>query len=120
MISGDFFKDELPKAEVITMGNILHDHNEQKKKRLIKAAYDALPENGAFAAIESFIDDERKTNTAGLLTSLSMRVETGDGYNFTFADFQKMCREVGFSSFELMPLTEVIQAAVAYKGSKKQ
>src|SRR5262249_42381421 len=45
---GDFFKDPLPKADVITMGMILHDWNLEKKMHLIRAAYDALPPGGAF------------------------------------------------------------------------
>ena len=42
-VAGDFFKDDLPKADVITMGNILHDWNLEKKTVLIEKAYDALP-----------------------------------------------------------------------------
>ena len=41
--SGDFFDDPLPKADVITMGMILHDWNLEQKMHLIRAAYDALP-----------------------------------------------------------------------------
>src|SRR5262245_4987927 len=41
--SGDFFRDPLPKADLITMGMILHDWNLEKKMHLIRAAYDALP-----------------------------------------------------------------------------
>ena len=42
-VGGDFFADPLPKADVITMGMILHDWNLEKKKVLIRKAYDALP-----------------------------------------------------------------------------
>ena len=42
--NGDFFNDPFPKADVIVMGNILHDWSEEKKITLIKKAYDALPE----------------------------------------------------------------------------
>jgi len=49
---GDFFKDNFPKADIITMGNILHDWDEETKMMLIQKAYDALPEGGAFIAIE--------------------------------------------------------------------
>ena len=56
--SGDFLKDPLPKADVITMGMILHDWNLEKKKQLIRLAYEALPENGALVAIENLIDDD--------------------------------------------------------------
>ena len=45
----------LPKAEVITMGMILHDWNLEKKMHLIRAAYDALPPGGALVAIEALI-----------------------------------------------------------------
>lgn len=34
-VGGDFFKDDLPKADVVTMGNILHDWNLENKKILI-------------------------------------------------------------------------------------
>jgi hypothetical protein len=40
--SGDFFKDALPKADMATMGMILHDWNFEKKKHLIRSAYNAL------------------------------------------------------------------------------
>src|SRR5262249_17807068 len=63
--SGDFFKDPLPKADIIVMGMILHDWNLEKKKRLIRAAYEALPPGGAFVAIEALIDDERRQNIFG-------------------------------------------------------
>lgn len=43
--AGDFFRDPLPKADVITMGMILHDWNLEKKKHLIRAAYNALLQN---------------------------------------------------------------------------
>src|SRR5262249_38917199 len=49
--SGDFFLDPLPRADIITMGMILHDWNLEKKMQLIRAAYQALPEGGAFVAI---------------------------------------------------------------------
>src|SRR5687768_16414601 len=29
--NGDFFKDQFPKADIITMGNILHDWDEETK-----------------------------------------------------------------------------------------
>src|SRR5438552_4237564 len=41
--AGDFFRDPLPQADVITMGMILHDWNLEKKMHLIRSAYAALP-----------------------------------------------------------------------------
>jgi hypothetical protein len=115
VIAGDFFADELPKADVITMGNVLHDWNLETKKMLIKKAYAALPAGGAFIAIENLIDDARRENLFGLLMSLNMLIETGDGFDYTGENFREWCGEAGFTRFEVIPLAGPTSAAVAYK-----
>jgi hypothetical protein len=113
--SGDFFKDPLPKADVITMGMILHDWNLEKKMHLIRSAYDALPRGGALVAIEALIDDARRENVFGLLMSLNMLIEFGDAFDYSGADFRGWCSEVGFQRFEVMHLAGASSAAIAYK-----
>ena len=113
--SGDFFKDQLPKADLITMGMILHDWNFEKKMHLIRSAYDALPAGGALVAIEALIDDARRENVQGLLMSLNMLIEFGDAFDYSGADFRQWCREVGFTRFEIIHLAGPSSAAVAYK-----
>jgi O-methyltransferase domain len=115
VIPGDFFKDNFPEADVITMGNILHDWNLENKKLLIKKAYDTLPEGGAFIAIENLIDDARRENAFGLLMSLNMLIEFGDAFDYTSADFCEWCSEVGFKRFEFINLAGPASAAIAYK-----
>jgi predicted O-methyltransferase YrrM len=113
--AGDFFQDALPKADVITMGMILHDWNLEKKLKLIRAAYDALPSGGALIAVEALIDDARRENAFGLLMSLNMLIEFGDAFDYSAADFEKWCREVGFKRFEAIHLAGPSSAAIAYK-----
>ncbi|HSU27242.1 MAG TPA: methyltransferase [Chitinophagaceae bacterium] len=113
--SGDFFADSFPKADVITMGNILHDWDEEKKLLLMKKAFEALPKGGAFVAIESIIDDERKHNAFGMMMSLNMLIETGTGFDYSFADFNKWAKAVGFTSTSLIALAGPSSAAIAYK-----
>ena len=115
VIAGDFFKDSLPKADVITMGNILHDWNLENKKMLIRKAYEALPEEGALIAIENLIDDARRENVFGLLMSLNMLIEFGDAFDYTGANFREWCSEVGFKRFEFIHLAGPASAAIAYK-----
>jgi len=114
-VGGDFFTDPLPKADVITMGMILHDWNLEKKKGLIRKAYEALPEGGAFVVVEALIDDARRKNAFGLLMSLNMLIELGDAFDYSGADFAGWCREAGFRHFEVIPLAGPASAAVAYK-----
>lgn len=113
--SGDFLTDDLPKADVITMGNILHDWGTKEKKQLIRKAYDALPKGGALVVIENIIDDERRENAFGLMMSLNMLVETSDGFDYTAADFNVWAKEAGFYETVVMPLTGPSSAAIAIK-----
>jgi hypothetical protein len=112
---GDFFKDALPKADVIVMGHILHDWDLEQKRMLLKKAYDALPEGGALIVYEAMIDNDRRENAFGLLMSLNMLIETDAGFDFTGADCQGWMKDAGFSSSRIEPLTGPDSMAVAVK-----
>ena len=108
-LSGDFFKDDLPKADVVLMGHILHDWDLPTKKMLIRKAYDALPAGGALIVYDSIIDDDRSKNAFGLMMSLNMLLETPGGFDYTGADckgwmekpaFRHACRAVDRSGLD--------------------
>jgi precorrin-6B methylase 2 len=113
--SGDFFSDPFPVADVITMGNILHDWGTRDKKMLMRKAYDALPAGGQLVVIENIIDDERRENAFGLMMSLNMLIETPEGFDFTASDFNVWAKETGFDRTYLLPLTGPSSAVVAVK-----
>jgi precorrin-6B methylase 2 len=115
ILSGDFFTDEFPKADIITMGNILHDWGTKDKLMLIKKAYAALPEGGSLVVIENIIDNDRSQNVFGLLMSLNMLIETDEGFDFTASDFESWAKEVGFKEIRVMPLNGPASAVVAIK-----
>jgi hypothetical protein len=113
--AGDFFADPLPAADVITMGNILHDWDLDGKLHLIRRAHEALPAGGALIAIEDVIDDDRRENALGLMMSLNMLIEFGDAFDYTGEDFARWCTEIGSREIEIVPLTLPTSAAIAYK-----
>jgi hypothetical protein len=113
--AGDFFRDPLPRADVVTMGMILHDWNLEKKMALIRAAHTAVNDGGVYIAVEHLIDDARRENVFGLMMSLNMLIEFGDAFDFTAADFRRWCAEAGFARVETIALSDVATAAVAYK-----
>ena len=118
--SGDLLNDELPKADLVTMGNILHGLNEERKREVIQKVYNLLPQGGAFIAIENIIDEIVDvcfdySNTFGMLMSLNMLIENGDAFDYTMRDFTAWTKEAGFSRTELLPLAGPTSAAVAYK-----
>jgi len=63
---------------------------------LIRKAYEALPDGGAYIVYESIIDDDRSVNAFGLLMSLNMLVETPGGFDYTGADCAGWMKKAGF------------------------
>ena len=94
--AGNFFDDSMPKADVITMGHILHDWNLDEKKMLLRKAHEAIGPGGAVVVYDSVIDDDRSKNAFGLMMSLNMLIETPGGFDYTGADCMGWMREVGF------------------------
>ena len=78
--SGNFFKHDLPKADVVLMGHILHDWDLPTKKMLIQKAF-------------------------GLMMSLNMLIETPGGFDYTGADCKVWMKDVGFSAMRVEQLT---------------
>ncbi len=101
---GDFMRDELPRADVLVMGHILHDWDLPTKKALLAKAHRALPGGGALIVYDMIIDDDRRTNAAGLLMSLNMLIETKGGFDYTGAECMGWMREAGFRDTRVAPL----------------
>jgi hypothetical protein len=102
---GDFFNDPLPAADVLVLGRVLHNWDLATKMMLLKKAYAALPPAGALIVYERLIDDERRVNAAGLLSSLNMLLMSTGGFDFTGADCTGWMRETGFSDIRVELLT---------------
>ena len=113
--AGNFFTDPLPSADVLVMGMILHDWNLEIKRTLLKKAYDALSKGGALIVYEHLIDDDRRSNTAGLLMSLIMLLETQGGFDYTGADCCGWMRDEGFSETYVEQLTGIESMVVGIK-----
>jgi hypothetical protein len=95
-VAGSFFDQPLPNADVILMGHILHDWGIDDKRMLIRKAYEAVPEGGAFIVYESLIDDDRSKNAFGLMMSLNMLIESPEGFDYSGADCRGWMKEAGF------------------------
>jgi hypothetical protein len=113
---GSFFTDALPKADVITMGHILHDWDLEQKKMLVKKAFDALPAGGALVAYDAIIDDERSKNAFGLMMSLNMLIETEGGFDYTGTDCIGWMKEAGFKECYVEHLVGPDSMVVGLKG----
>jgi hypothetical protein len=102
---GDFLKDPLPQGDVLVMGRVLHNWDLATKRVLLGKAYAALPSGGALIAYERLIDDDRRTNATGMLSSLNMLIMTKGGFDFSGADCIGWMQEAGFRDMRVERLT---------------
>jgi hypothetical protein len=102
--AGDFLTDELPKADVLIMGRILHNWDLPTKKLLLKKAYRALPIGGELIVYDAIIDDARRSQAHSLLASLNMLIETPSGFEYTAADCTGWMLACGFNNLRTAPL----------------
>jgi precorrin-6B methylase 2 len=112
---GDFFKDGIPRADVVLMGHILHDWDLPTKKMLVKKAFEALPAGGALVVYDAIIDDERSNNAFGLMMSLNMLIETPGGFDYTGSECSAWMEEAGFSTTKVEHLVGPDSMVIAIK-----
>lgn len=93
---GSFFTDDLPSADVLLFGHILHDWDLPTKQMLLAKAYAALPSGGAVVVYDAIIDDDRSKNAFGLMMSLNMLIETPGGFDYSGADCIGWMQAAGF------------------------
>ena len=112
---GDFFRDTLPRGDVLVMGRILHNWDLPTKQMLLAKAYEALPLGGTLIVYEALIDDERHTSVQGLLASLNMLVLSRGGFDFTGTDCMGWMVEAGFREPRVEPLAAGLSMVVGNK-----
>lgn len=111
---GDFFTDKLPDAEVMIIGNVLHDWSVDERRTLIRRAYEALPVDGALIVYDPMLDEER-TRPDNLLLSLSMILTSPGGNESPPSAYRAWMEEAGFKVDEVIPLPARATAVVGRK-----
>jgi len=96
-VGGDFFKIPFPSADVIVLGRVLHNWDLETKKMLLAKAYQAIPTGGAVIVYDMLIDDDRRTGSSGLLSSLNMLLWTKGGFGYTASDCAGWLHAIGFA-----------------------
>jgi acetylserotonin N-methyltransferase len=112
--AGDFFTDDLPPADLYSLGRILHDWDEDKIQHLLRKIFAALPSGGALLIAEALLNDDRSGPVFALMQNLSMLVCT-DGQERTGSDYRVLLESAGFRSIECRRTGTVLDAVLARK-----
>jgi len=113
-ISGNFFEDDLPDADIFVLSRIIHDWEEDKACKLLKRVYDRLPNKGAVLVCEMLLDEDGCGPTETLLQSLNMLVQTG-GKERKFSEYEAILKSVGFVDISCKKTGQYLDAILAIK-----
>lgn len=92
---GDFFVDELPEADVLILGHVLHNWSTEDRRTLLRKAYDAVRPGGAVVVYDPMVSNSRPPLYA-TLAALSMLVWSAGGGEYSVGECHAWLREAGF------------------------
>ncbi len=96
LAGGDFFRDPLPRgADVITLVRILHDHDDEETRTLLRAVRAALPPGGKVVVAEPMAG-VRGAETVGAAYFSLYLLAMGQGRPRSPAEYRALLREAGF------------------------
>jgi acetylserotonin N-methyltransferase len=118
-IAGDFFRDDLPAADLYSLGRILHDWREDRIRLLLAKIYEALPAGGALLIAEKLLDEDKSGPTPVHMQSLNMLVCT-EGKERTLTEYATLLRAAGFASVEGRRTGAMLDAVLATKANPRR
>ncbi|MFI1169773.1 methyltransferase [Streptomyces sp. NPDC020801] len=92
---GDFFSDELPQADVLVIGHVLHDWSPDRRAALVAKAYRAVRPGGALLVYDRMLD-EHERDVEKLVLSLAMLLVTNGGCEYTVPECAGYLEAAGF------------------------
>ena len=110
-ISGDFFADPLPEADLYCLGRILHDWSEEKIHTLLDKIYAVLPSSGGLLVAEKLLEPHY---ISAHMQSLNMLVST-EGRERTAAEYEALLKAAGFSKVDCRNTGGPLDAILAIK-----
>jgi acetylserotonin N-methyltransferase len=114
VMPGDFFRDQLPQADLIAVGRILHDWSEAKIRQLLAKIFERLPQGGAIFISEKLVNEDKTGPASALLQSLNMLVCT-EGRERTLTEYRQLLEEAGFKQVEGKVTGAYLDAVIARK-----
>ncbi|CAM3691774.1 methyltransferase [Kibdelosporangium persicum] len=111
-VTGDFFTESLPEADVLIFGHILHDWDDDERRALVARAYESVRPGGVVVIYDRMIDDDRRRNVTGLLGCLNLLVVTPGGSEYTVAECRAYAAAAGFGETTTLPLYDGLETAV--------
>ncbi|XP_056889389.1 probable bifunctional dTTP/UTP pyrophosphatase/methyltransferase protein isoform X2 [Takifugu flavidus] len=110
-LAGDFFEDELPKADLYILARILHDWPDEKVHVLLRRIADSCTSGSAVLIAETMLDGGKPHSA---LQSLNMLVQT-EGMERRERQFADLLCQHGFGDVQVVHTRNFLDALIAFK-----
>ncbi|EGJ31392.1 MULTISPECIES: methyltransferase [Moorena] len=100
-ISGDFFKNELPKGDLYVLGYILSDWNQQDGNKILNKIYNSLPKGGLLIILEKLFSDDKNGPLETAMMNIAMLLETF-GQHYSGYEYIQWLQKIGFHDCQII------------------
>lgn len=114
LMEGDFFRDELPEADLYAVSRILHDWSDEKAAALLVKIYRRLPARGGLLIAEKLLAEDKSGPVPALMQSLNMLVCT-EGRERTLGEYRALLEAAGFRDVQGRVTGAPLDAVLALK-----
>jgi SAM-dependent methyltransferase len=112
----DFGANSVGGYDLVLIPNFFHHFDPPTNEKLMRKIHAALNKGGRAITLEFIPDEDRADPPHAVTFALTMLVTTASGDAYTFAEYEKMFADAGFSRSELIKLPMGIeQVIVSYK-----
>nr|XP_048715619.1 probable bifunctional dTTP/UTP pyrophosphatase/methyltransferase protein isoform X4 [Caretta caretta] len=109
--AGDFFKDNLPEADLYILSLILHDLNDEKIHILLSKISAICKPGSALLLAEIVLDEEKTHPPRAVLQSLSMT----EGKQRSGSEYKQLLEKYGFTNVQIKITGNVLDAILGFK-----
>ncbi|XP_075561601.1 putative bifunctional dTTP/UTP pyrophosphatase/methyltransferase protein isoform X6 [Pelecanus crispus] len=113
-VSGDFFKDNLPEADLYILSRVLHDWPDEKIHVLLSKISAVCKPGCGILLAEMVLDDEKKNRSTALLQSLNMLVQT-EGKERSGSEYQGLLEQHGFTNVKIRLTGNLLDVVLCIK-----
>jgi acetylserotonin N-methyltransferase len=114
LLPGDFFREQLPEADLFALSRVLHDWSEDKIRALLAKVYERLPAGGGLLVAEKLLHEDKSGPTSAQMQSLNMLVCT-EGRERTLGEYGRLLEDAGFRNVEGSRTGSPLDAILAIK-----
>ncbi|XP_063070543.1 acetylserotonin O-methyltransferase [Engraulis encrasicolus] len=111
---GDFFKDDLPEADLYILARILHDWTDERSSQLLAKAYRSCSPGGGVLLVEALLHEDGSGPLTAQLYSLNMLVQT-EGRERKASEYARLLTAAGFTNIQVQRTGKIYDAILARK-----